>query len=106
MTPYSGARQIVRPAECSPNEAALRRIERNPIRRVAPGVRDSLGGALPGSAAIRALEETDVGIVHINVAGIEWIELDPVTGGHIETARRPGLAYGFGIHLQPGGAAI
>src|ERR1019366_1212170 len=106
-SPHLGTRKIVRAAEGPPNEAALGRVEGEPVGGVAPGLGDSFSGASPGLPAIRALKEAHVRVVHVDVARIEGIELHAVVCGYIEAAGGPTAGAGqLANHLMPGLRAV
>ncbi len=94
-------------AEGAPDQAALGGIEGQPVSGIAPVFGNAFAAASPGLAAVRALEETHIGVVHIDVPRIEGIELHAVVGGYIQAAGDP-TAVGElpGVHLLPGCAAV
>src|SRR3982751_23447 len=83
IAPHLGTGQIMHSTERSPKETFDFRVESNPVGRIAPGVRDALGRTCPGSAAIVALEETDVRVSDEHVMHIEGIKVDAVASGHV-----------------------
>jgi hypothetical protein len=88
-SPILGAGQIVLAAEGAPDEAALGGIEGQPVSGVAPVIGNAFRGAAPGLAAVGALKEAHVGVIHEDVPGIEGVKLDAVVGGYIQAAGGP-----------------
>src|ERR1700689_5487654 len=63
VSPHLESRQIVGPTECPPHEIFHTGIESNPVRCIAPVLRNPFGRRIPALHSIVALESTDVCVV-------------------------------------------
>ena len=107
IPPHLRTRQVVDPAECTPDPPFHLGIEDHPVGCVAPLRGNPVGGRSPGGAAVVAMESADVGVADDEVPGIEGIEVYAVAGSHVQAARGPGIvAHAHGGHRLPGLAPI
>src|SRR5258708_11514198 len=107
MPPHFRARQVMRIAVHTPHAPLYFGIEHEPVGRVHPFAGNSRSGTSPGSAAVFASEQADIGISNEHPLRIEGIEVNAVSGGHVQTDGCPSRGIDFArIEASPSGAAV
>src|SRR5215469_7529028 len=107
IAPHLRARQVVRSAHYAPHLPSLSGIERNPVSRVAPLLRNSIDRSLPRAPTVFTAEETNICRRNKPPLAIERIEEIAVVCGYIKTGSRPISSWNlYGVGSAPRRSAI